>query len=156
MPSPLALEDRVVDLLGAGVALVVGTANEAREPEVCRGWGGLWKAESGVLEVMLPLPAARSTLDNLARTDAVAFTFTKPTDYEAYQLKGARLEIRELRAEEWRRVRRQFDAFLAEASCVGLDPAAYAPWFPAEGRLLAARIEAAFSQAPGPKAGLAL
>ena len=153
---PLILEESIVELLGGGVALVVGSANEAREPEICRGWGPLWEAETGVLEVVLPLPAAQSTLDNLSRTGGVAFTFTKPTNYAAYQLKGTCLEIREVRAEEWRRARHQFDAFLVEASCVGLSPALYAPWFPAEGRLVVASIDSAFSQTPGPNAGLAL
>lgn len=153
---PLALEEPIVDLLGAGIALVVGTADESLRPEICRGWGPSWDQETGQLSVALPLPAASVSLKNLERAPSVAFTFTRPTDYDAYQLKGSCVLVRELEAVEWRRARTHFDAFLAEASRVGLEPSAYAPWFPAEARLLVATIDAAFCQAPGRRAGLEL
>jgi hypothetical protein len=157
MPSsPFILEASIIDLLGQGVALVVGTANEAREPEICRAWGPLWSPEGGTLEILLPLPAAESSLSNLSKASPVAFTFTKPTDYTSYQLKGACAAIRKPRAKDWRRAREHFDAFLAEASRTGLEPSAFSPWFPADGRLLVACIDAVYSQAPGPRAGLAL
>lgn len=153
----MQLDEQVLALLsGAGVALVVGSANEERAPEICRAWGPRFVASDATLEVMLPMPAASTTLRNLATSSAVAFTFSKPTDYSAFQVKGERVEVRDLQAHEWRRARNHFDAFLVEASEVGLSPAAYAPWFPAEGQLLVARIDRAYCQAPGPKAGTPL
>jgi hypothetical protein len=155
-PGALALEESVVRLLGRGVALVVGTASEAGEPEICRAWGPAWNTESGELSVLVPLPAGQSSLDNLERAPAVAFTFSMPTDYHAYQIKGRCAAIRQPGAGDWRRARNHFDAFLAEAARVGLEPSTFAPWFPGEGQLVVAAIDAAFCQAPGVKAGLAL
>jgi len=156
MTAPFELDEGVAAFIETGIALVIGTANAAREPEVCRGWGPRWRAETGLLEALLPMPAATTAVQNLSEASAVALTFSKPTDYTAFQLKGECLEICGLDAAHWRRARHHFDAFLIEASSVGLDPAAFAPWFPAEGLLLVARIDQAFCQAPGPKAGVPL
>ena len=156
MVSRPNLDPALLQHLGLGVAFVVATANEALEPEVCRAWGPCWNPEAATLAVVLPLPAARSTVDNLTRTTAVAFTFTMPTCYSAYQLKGHREEFREPSAKDWQRARNQFDAFLVEAASVGVDPATYSAWFPAEAVVLVARINNAFLQTPGPKAGQAL
>lgn len=152
----MVLEDSVARLFGRGVALVVGTASEAGDPEICRAWGPAWIAESGELSVLVPLPAGRSSLDNLEGAPAVAFTFSLPTDYHAYQIKGRCTAIRQPGAGDWRRARNHFDAFLAEAARVGLEPGIFAPWFSGEGQLVVAAIDAAFCQAPGAKAGLQL
>ena len=156
MTSPLVLEESVVTLLGKGAVVVVGTANEALEPEICRAWGPLWDADTGRLTVLVPLPAGRDSLDNLERSPRAAFTVSMPTDYQAYQLKGSRVAMREPRAADWRRARMHFDAFLTEASRVGLEPQTFAPWFAVEGLLLVTEIDSVFRQAPGAKAGTAL
>ena len=150
------LEDSVARLLGQGVALVVGTASERGDPEICRAWGPAWNAEHGELSVLVPLPAGESSLDNLGQAPAVAFTFSLPTDYHAYQIKGRCAAIRKPGAADWRRARQHFDAFLAEAARVGLEPGTFAPWFSGEGQLVVAAIDAAFCQAPGTRAGLQL
>lgn len=155
-PSRVVLEDSVARLLGQGVALVVGTASETGDPEICRAWGPAWSAERGELSVLVPLPAGESSLDNLERAPAVAFTFSRPTDYHAYQVKGSCVATRRPDAVDWQRARNHFDAFLAEAARVGLEPLTFAPWFSGEGRLLVAAIDSAFCQAPGARAGVAL
>lgn len=152
----LVLDEAVLGVLGSGVALTVGTASPDLQPEVCRGWGPRWHAGSGILEVLIPLPAGQRALANLRDAPKIAFTFTVPTDYTAFQLKGYVLEQRDPGADDWRRARAHFDAFLTQVPRVGLDPAAYAAWFPAHGKLIAARIVQAFDQAPGPRAGSAL
>ncbi len=154
--APFRLDASVLDVLGHGVAFVVGTASPELAPEVCRGWGPRWHRETAELEVLLPLPAARSTIDNLSRAPGVAFTFTSPTNYTCYQLKGSYRRSREPGADDWRRAREHFDAFLAEMPRVGLEPAIYSGWFPADGIVIRAHVQAAFDQAPGPRAGSAL
>lgn len=156
-PTPaLVLKPTVLEVLGRGVALVVGTADTGLQPELCRAWGPRWDAAAGQLDVLVPLPAGDRALSNLRAAPKVAFTFTMPTDYTAFQLKGRAIEQRDPDAADWRRARDHFDAFLAQVPRVGLDPAAYAAWFPARGRLLRAQIAQVFDQAPGPRAGLSL
>lgn len=155
-PPISKLGPEVIELMSRGVALVVGSASDGLLPEVCRGWGPRWVAQSGELQVLIPMPAGARTVSNLERAPALAFTFSMPTDYTCFQLKGRRVDVREPRAEDWRRARGHFDAFLAELPRVGLDPTTFASWFPAAGRLLTARIEVGFSQAPGARAGLPL
>jgi hypothetical protein len=156
MPSPAVLDESVVALFGQGIVVLVGTASEALAPQICRAWGPLWDARAGRLSVLVPLPAGQDSLDHLVRAPRVAFTFALPTDYRGYQLKGSFVTTREPRAGDWRRARAHFDAFLTEASRVGLEPQTFAPWFAGDGRLLVAAIDSAFCQAPGPKAGTAL
>jgi hypothetical protein len=156
MGAPFELDARAIALLDAGVAVVLGSASAARWPEICRAWGPLWRADEGLLDVVLPMPAATRTIRNLEEARSVAITFSAPTDYTAFQVKGDCVSLRDVQARHWRRARQHFERFLMEAASVGLDPAAFAPWFPADGRLMSARIDAAFCQTPGPNAGVAL
>ncbi len=128
-----ALDPEAAALLDTGVALVIGTANAARVPEICRGWGPRWNAGEGALEALLPLPAAERTIRNLSEAPSIALTFSTPTDYSAYQLKGDCAALLEPEAHHWRRARHHFDAFLIEAASVGLAPRPTRRGFPPRG-----------------------
>lgn len=153
---PLQLDAAVRDLLDRGVALEMGSARDEMQPEISRVWGRAWDTGAAELSVLLPLPAGAPTLSNLQSAPAMALAFARPTDYASFQLKGRLVAQRDPSAEDWRRARAHFDAFLAEFPQVGLEPATYSPWFPVEGITLVVRVERAVHPTPGSGAGAAL
>ncbi len=67
---------------------IVGTSDLAKRPDVGRGVGCRILDEPDTIEVLISRWQWAETIMNIEQTGQAAFTFVRPADYRAYQVKG--------------------------------------------------------------------
>ena len=154
---PVPFDESLRDLLGCGVATVLGTRDADLVPEVTRGWGVHVLPDSATLEVCVGLPSGARTLRNIADNGLIAVTCVRPSDYRQVQLKGRVAATAAPTPGDRERVRRHREAFREQVAQVGIarelcdgfwshdDPEAMVK--------LSVEVEDGFDQTPGPDAG---
>lgn len=140
----------------SGVAIHVGTRDDALHPEGARAVSARIEEDGRHLVVYVSEVAARRILPNREHNGQAAVAFVRPTDDRACQIKGRFAGVRPAAPEERGALAAQWDAFFRNLAQIGIPAAAAAGWaiWPA----VAIRIEAAavFDQTPGPHAGAPL
>jgi hypothetical protein len=151
--------DEMQDLASGGVVIAVGTRDAALVPAFARGWGLRFVPNSREAKVCVVESTAAETFANIADNQQIAVTFSKPTTYRTFQLKGRVLEVAPASEEEMADVLRHRATFLDEVSAVGL-PRELATRVIAgelEGspvlKTIRVHVDAVFDQTPGPSAG---
>jgi hypothetical protein len=69
--------------------IVVGTYDAGRRPAIGRGIGTVVAAEGSHLDLFISRWQWPETIDNIEQTGQVAVTFSRPSDYMTYQVKGS-------------------------------------------------------------------
>lgn len=151
------IDDELKDLVESGVAVVIGTTDADRRPNVVYGWGPRVVEDGRLLQVFLERARSAPTCQNLDATGAVAITVADPITYRSVQFKGRhrRTEPAAEGDEAW--VRRHRQAFSSAVALVGDSPGVRRnAWMEDELLRLEVELEAAFDQTPGPNAGAPL
>jgi hypothetical protein len=154
-----ALTEELTRLAEGGVAVIVGTRDANRVPEMARGWGVRVLPDRQQVELSIAECSGRRTLDNLTGNQQIAITLAIPSTYRSIQIKGRALETSVPLPEDLERVDHHREAFLQEVESVGLARPLAARLFAAEMEVSPAlvkirlSIDEIFDQTPGPKAG---
>jgi hypothetical protein len=159
----LMFTDEMQDMAKSGVVIAVGTRDAGLVvPTFARGWGLRFVPESGEARVCVAESTGAETFANIADNQQIAVTFSKPTTYRTFQLKGRVLEVASASKEDIAEVLRHRATFLDEVGAVGL-PRELATRvivveLEASPLLKAIRVhvDAVFDQTPGPLAGVRL
>jgi Pyridoxamine 5'-phosphate oxidase len=142
-----------------GVVIGVGTRDSALVPAFARGWGLRFVSDSGEARVCVAESTGAQTFANIADNQQIAVTFSKPTTYRTFQLKGRVLEIAPASKEDMADVLRHRETFLDEVGAVGLprELATHVILVELEAstllKTIRIHVDAVFDQTPGPWAG---
>lgn len=151
----VTLADDVVEYLGGGVAVQVGTASTAGKPQVANAWGPRLNPD-GTMSVFLDTAAAGQTLANLATNGKIAVITADPISYRSLQFKGRWIAAAQPTDDERAWVQRHRELFTTATTLVGDNPESMRNrWLPDTTRIDFS-IDAVFDQTPGPNAGLPL
>jgi hypothetical protein len=160
-PDPGALIDaeHAAFLTTAGVSISVGSRNADHLPNLTRGIGCRIADDRSRVSVFVIAEQSRDLLDDLRANRCVAAVFTEPHTHRTIQLKGRDAVIESLEAGDLKIIERYREVFTAELGALG-----YSGLFvrtlidSSAGEVVAVSFSpaAAFSQTPGPKAGMPL
>ncbi|MES2713511.1 MAG: hypothetical protein V4653_18175 [Pseudomonadota bacterium] len=152
----IRLDEKLAGFLAEPVMIIIGTQANGYLPEIARAAGAVVAEDRAALHLMVSEWQWPQTIANLRANGRVAATFSRPGDYETYQLKGMVTSIAPpAQAQQACAIR-----YLAEIGAVleglGLPQEISAPWRVTRD-LLALRFvpEQVFIQTPGPSAGRA-
>ena len=150
------MDDTLARFLRRPVMIIVGTLDRARRPEIGRAVGATPDLAENRVDLLVSEWQWPATVANVRATGRAAATFSRPSDYETYQIKG-RATLRPTGPADIdaaRTYRRETIVALTE---VGLDPALAEHWLTDRDLvLLSLTAEDVFVQTPGPRAGLRL
>lgn len=150
------IDEQLKEFIESGVAVILGTADEAGRPEVSYVWGPRANAGDGSISLFLEEARSGRTLANAHATRRLAVTFADPVSYHSIQLKGTFTGVCAPDAEEDEWVQRHREAFATSTALVG-DPQYGRRNYWMEGVLrIDMSVECAFDQTPGPNAGAPL
>jgi hypothetical protein len=147
------LTPELVDLVEAGVSILVGTTDKNGRPEATRACGARVLGDRASARIYLPCAAARIAFENLRAGGEIAVGFSRILDNLCIQLKGSCIDARRAADDERPIVERYLGAFTEQLHMVGVP------------RHLAKRlivwpayavdfcIRDVFTQTPGPGAG---
>ncbi len=153
------LADELARLAEGGVAVIVGTHDTNRVPEMVRGWGVRVLPDRQQIELCIAECSGGRTLHNLADNQQIAVTVVIPSTYRSVQFKGSALETSAPFPEFLERVGRHREAFIQEVDLVGVPRPLATRVFSAEMEVSPAKVkirlsvDEIFDQTPGPKAG---
>ncbi|WP_274423839.1 hypothetical protein [Chelativorans sp. YIM 93263] len=146
------LDQDLANFMSSPVMIILGTSNDALQPEIGRAVGALVRLD-GEIELVLSAWQWPGTLSNVRANGRLSATFARPSDYVSYQVKGHAVVVpptEEHRAGAAAYIE-SISAVLAE---LGLEREVSAPWL--VNRDLAAlslSVDSVFVQTPGAKAG---
>jgi hypothetical protein len=148
------IDDALATFLHGAGALIIGTRDASRAPEITRGWG-LRVLDSRTVEMCVGLPSSRRTLANLEANGRLAATFVAPIEYRQVQLKGRLVEVLEPTADDRAWVERAQQGFLRRVEPLGIAPDLCPRFWSYDDGLVKLRVavEEAYDQTPGPSAG---
>lgn len=149
----MKFDQALEEFLGSPVMIVIGTADGRLKPAIGRGLGTRLDSEAGAVELLFCERQWPATAANLRANGAVAVTFSRPSDYVSYQLKG-RAMLRDATAEDSALCERYRRDIQQAVGALGVASKMMATWLVAH-ELVRARVavEAIYVQTPGPKAG---
>jgi len=143
----------IVDLLGTGVSVMVGTRDPSLMPECTRAWGIQVGPDRGTVTIFLSEKFAGRTIDNLRENGMIAVTCTRPTDHITCQLKGRLRKIKPVTRAERNLSRKWHGEFMAELRAVGVPPNLSEAWIIEPTLAVEVVVTDVFDQTPGPGAG---
>ena len=135
--------------------MMIATRNGDNAPSTTRAYG--CSATSSSLILYICRPESEREISNLEATGDIAATFSLPTTYETYQLKGRDAVLQDLSSEDHDAIERYYSVFFAQISVIGLTEAGIEGL--AKARLVNDFIGVKFTptdifrQTPGPGAG---
>jgi len=151
------LDQTLTEFLELGLAIHIGTRNQAMEPNGCRVTAVRVEEQGRHLIVYLPKAATQAVIDDLKNNGQAAVSFARPTDDRAVQVKGEFLSMRDADASEEAFVTGQWNGLLKELDVIGLAAlTSTSSWLMWPCVAVTIRVTAVFSQTPGPEAGAVL
>lgn len=150
----MRLSEEIKRFVVSPVMIIVGTRDEANRPSIGRAVGARIVDDENI-ELFISAWQWPETTSNLAANGQAAITFSRPSDYVSYQLKGtARLRAAEQRDLE--QSRHYQTRLYAHFNGLGHPAKLVSPMI-TERELTVARllVKEAYVQTPGPKAGTA-
>jgi len=143
----------LVRFLSRPVMIILGTVDTASRPEIARAVGVSVEPETGVIDLLVSRWQWPATIANISASGRVAATFSRPSDYETYQIKG-RATLREAGAADQQIARAYCRDTLAALMELGMTPGLIAHW-QSERDLVVVSLTPTqvFIQTPGPTAG---
>jgi len=149
----------MLGLADGGVVVLVGTRDADLSPAITRGWGLRLAPDGSEARICVADATSADTLANIADNQQIAVTFSKPSTYRTFQLKGRVLEVTAASPDAMADVVRHREAFVQEVGTVGLPRELAERVFSVEievspaVKALRFRVDAVFDQTPGPAAG---
>jgi hypothetical protein len=162
MNAPADVMAELTRLAATGIAVIVGTCDGERIPELTRAWGVRVSGSESTLDVCIYAGSGRRTLANLAENSQATVTIVSPSTYRSFQVKGHTVRTAAADQEDAKRVGDHQRAFVEEVALVGLPPEMARRLFQVETEdspdLMTIRIhlDTLFDQTPGPGAGARL
>ncbi len=159
---PVSIGDELKSLLEGPVSVLVGTRDSRLIPEITRAWGPRVSEDRQHVSLCVPLATSRKTLDNLDATGEIAATFSLPTNYRTFQLKGRSARAAEPDSGDLAAVERHREAFASVNEPLGQPRQRVEAFWRAEIETSEALVkilfapEQVFDQTPGPGAGRSL
>ena len=151
------LDKSLTEFLEHGLAIHLGTRNEALRPNGCRVTAVRVEDQGRHLVAYLPSAGAAAVLGDLRSNGQAAVSFARPTDDRAVQVKGAFISARDAEPSEEAFVLGQWQALLRELDMIGLAAlTSTSAWLMWPCVAIKIRVTAVFSQTPGPEAGAVL
>jgi hypothetical protein len=151
------LDKSLTEFLEQGLAIHIGTRNEALRPNGCRVTAVRVEAQGRHLVAYLPVAATSAVLEDLKSNGQAALSFARPTDDRAVQVKGSFISARDAEPSEEAFVLGQWQALLRELDMIGLAAlTSTSTWLMWPCVAVTIRVSAVFSQTPGPEAGAVL
>lgn len=146
-----------LDLIGAGVCVMVATRDPSLRPQIARAWGPEALAPTGPLRLCVEARERPRILDLLVPGAPIAVLFTRPSTYSSLQIKGVVEAVEEPSEEQRRRVDDHWRAFAAEAELVGLSSRLISRLVDGEALLsVNVGLQELYDQTPGRRAGVRL
>lgn len=151
------LDAELAAFIESPVMQIVGTADATRRPGIARGVGA-WRTgdkdkDKDTVDLVLSAWQWPETIANIEATGRIAVTFSRPSDYVTYQIKGTAT----LRPADDGEIERSAGYMVAIVSALmrnGLLPEIIAPWLTARDAVVATiRISSVYVQTPGAQAG---
>ena len=151
------LDKSLTEFLEQGLAIHIGTRNEAMRPNGCRVTAVRVEERGQHLVAYLPKAATPAVLEDLRANGQAAVSFARPTDDRAVQVKGEFISARDAESSEEAFVLGQWQALLNELDVIGLAAlTSTSTWLMWPCVAVKIRVTAVFSQTPGPEAGAVL
>lgn len=147
------VSDELKALLESGVAVLVGTGDNASHPRVDYGWGPRLRPDRLTIDVFLDTARAGRALANLKVNPKIAMTVADVVSYRSVQLKGTFRETRAANDGDHAWVQQRREAFLSATSLIGDPPDLVRNLWLDDILCVTFVVEAAFDQTPGPGAG---
>lgn len=138
------------------VMIILGSVDRAGRPEVGRAVGARVAAAPGRVDLVVSAWQWAGTVSNARASGRLAATFSRPADYETYQLKG-RVGLRDADEDDLRLAEGYRARTRAALETLGLSPGLTDHWLTARDPVvLRLGVEEVFVQTPGPRAGAAV
>lgn len=145
------MDASLVRFLQRPVMIILGTVDTAARPEIGRAVG-VTPGARGV-ELLVSGWQWPGTLANIRATGRAAATFSRPADYETYQVKG-RASLRAATEADEAIARSYCRETLAALMDLGVAPGLVEHWQATRDLVVVSLIpDAVFVQTPGPRAG---
>ncbi len=151
--EPKMIDDALAAFVQSPVMIIVGTRDPHYRPEIARAVGASVHPE-GVIDLLVSEWQWPETIENLRAVPWIAVTFSRPTDYVTYQIKGSVRELRSPTSSEVEHALGYVAATRRELASLGIDPRVSEAWQCVR-ELVVVRVgaDAVFHQTPGPQAG---
>ena len=151
------LDKSLTEFLEQGLAIHIGTRNGRMQPNGCRVTAVRVEEQGRHLVVFLPTSASPQVLEDLRSNGQAALSFARPVDDRAVQVKGVFVSERAMDPTEQTFVMSQWGALFAQLEAIGLSGLAnMSTWTMWPCTAVTIRVNAVFSQTPGPEAGAVL
>jgi Pyridoxamine 5'-phosphate oxidase len=151
------LDKSLTEFLERGLAIHIGTRNEAMRPNGCRVTAVRVEEQGRHLVCYLPKAADPEVFNDLRSNGQAAVSLTRPIDDRAVQVKGEVISERDADPSDEAFVLGQWRALLAELDVMGLAALTSTnTWSMWPCVAITIRVTAVYSQTPGPEAGAVL
>lgn len=138
------------------VMIIVGTRDDSLCPEIGRAVGVRVAASGTGLDLMLSRWQWGRTVDNIRANGDIAVTFSRPSDYVSYQLKG-RAELRAATPTDHALAAAYTSDMIATLCDLGLHPDLIGPWLSDRDLVVVpVTLREVYLQTPGDRAGTPL
>lgn len=135
------------------VMQIIGSANASRRPEIARGAGAWASVDRKSLSMVVSAWQWPQTIANFRDNSKAAATFTRPSDYVSYQVKGT-AEVRPALPDEAERSARYMVDIVSTQMKLGLLPELIMPVLGnRDPMLITLHVTTIFEQTPGARAG---
>ena len=157
--GPVSIGDELKTFLEGPVSVLVGTRDSRLIPEITRAWGPRVSDDCRRISLCVPVATSGKTLDNLEANGEIAVTFSLPTNYRTFQVKGRHAAAAEPDSTDVEDVERHRDAFAMVNERMGLPRGRIEAFWRGEIETSAVLVkiffapEQVFDQTPGPSAG---
>ncbi len=146
-------QEDIAAFMESPVMQIIGTASAAGRPEIARGAGAWTCRERQTVSIVVSEWQWPQTIANLRQNGKAAATFTRPSDYVSYQVKG-RAELRPATGEEMERSDRYIVDVVSTQMKLGLLPELIMPVLGnRQAVVVTLQAAAIFVQTPGAQAG---
>jgi pimeloyl-ACP methyl ester carboxylesterase len=151
-PAP-ALPDDLVEFIGSGLSIMVGTRDAQHMPEATRCVGVRVHDDRRHVTVYVAAATADQTVANVRDNGQVAVSLSRPADHRSLQIKGTAVAVREAGPADEAEVDRYIELAVPIFEFIGIGPqiirrvAHWPAW------AIDVAIGDAFVQTPGPGAG---
>ncbi|MTH36481.1 hypothetical protein GL279_17985 [Paracoccus limosus] len=143
----------LVRFLSRPVMIILGSVDATARPEIARAVGASVDPQTGVIELVVSRWQWPATIANIGASGRIAATFSRPADYETYQIKG-RATWREAGAADHEIARAYCRDMLAALMELGMAPGLIAHWQSDRDLVVISLTpDQVFIQTPGPMAG---
>lgn len=147
------LDAELAAFIESPVMQIVGTADAARRPGIARGVGAWCTSDRNTIELVLSAWQWPETIANIEANGRIAVTFSRPSDYVTYQIKGA-ATLRPAGTAEIERATGYTVLIVSALMRNGLLPEIIAPWLTTRDAVVATiAVSSVYVQTPGAQAG---